>query len=184
MSRLTLTAAVILRTKGVGKVFGKFVALNNISAEFPKGAITSIIGPNGAGKSTYFNLLSGRVAADQRQRRIRGPRRHRNAAASLRPYGRRQIVPDHQRVSATDDPREYPRRTAGAGVALRHVASARQAARTGRAGRRIAGAGRAVGIARAARQRRWRMASSARWKSAWRWRAGRGCCCWTSRPPA
>ena len=50
---------VILRTKGVGKIFGKFVALNNISAEFSKGAITSIIGPNGAGKSTYFNLLSG-----------------------------------------------------------------------------------------------------------------------------
>jgi branched-chain amino acid transport system ATP-binding protein len=50
---------VILRTKGVGKVFGKFVALKNISAQFPKGAITAIIGPNGAGKSTYFNLLSG-----------------------------------------------------------------------------------------------------------------------------
>jgi branched-chain amino acid transport system ATP-binding protein len=50
---------VILRTKGVGKVFGKFVALNNITAEFSKGAITSIIGPNCAGKSTYFNLLSG-----------------------------------------------------------------------------------------------------------------------------
>jgi branched-chain amino acid transport system ATP-binding protein len=50
---------VILRTKAVGKIFGKFVALNNISAEFGKGAITSIIGPNGAGKSTYFNLLSG-----------------------------------------------------------------------------------------------------------------------------
>ncbi|MGC2812554.1 MAG: ABC transporter ATP-binding protein [Bradyrhizobium sp.] len=50
---------VILRTRGVGKLFGKFVALNNISAEFSKGAITSIIGPNGAGKSTYFNLLSG-----------------------------------------------------------------------------------------------------------------------------
>jgi branched-chain amino acid transport system ATP-binding protein len=50
---------VILRTKSVGKVFGKFAALKNISAQFPKGAITSIIGPNGAGKSTYFNVLSG-----------------------------------------------------------------------------------------------------------------------------
>ncbi len=50
---------VILRTTGVGKVFGSFVALKDISAEFTKGAITSIIGPNGAGKSTYFNLLSG-----------------------------------------------------------------------------------------------------------------------------
>ena len=50
---------VILRTRGVGKNFGKFTALKNVSAQFPKGAITSIIGPNGAGKSTYFNLLSG-----------------------------------------------------------------------------------------------------------------------------
>src|ERR1700722_3741184 len=59
MSETSAIGEVILRTQGVGKTFGKFVALNNISAEFPKGAITSIIGPNGAGKSTYFNLLSG-----------------------------------------------------------------------------------------------------------------------------
>jgi branched-chain amino acid transport system ATP-binding protein len=50
---------VILRTERVGKNFGKFVALKDITAEFRRGAITSIIGPNGAGKSTYFNLLSG-----------------------------------------------------------------------------------------------------------------------------
>jgi branched-chain amino acid transport system ATP-binding protein len=53
------TPRVIMRTTGVSKKFGAFVALNNISAEFSSGAITSIIGPNGAGKSTYFNLLSG-----------------------------------------------------------------------------------------------------------------------------
>jgi branched-chain amino acid transport system ATP-binding protein len=58
---MTATAAspIILRTTAVSKMFGKFVALNNISAEFERGVITSIIGPNGAGKSTYFNLLSG-----------------------------------------------------------------------------------------------------------------------------
>jgi branched-chain amino acid transport system ATP-binding protein len=49
----------ILRTKGLSKSFGGFVALSGISAEFRRGAITSIIGPNGAGKSTFFNLLSG-----------------------------------------------------------------------------------------------------------------------------
>ena len=53
------SSKVIMRTTGVSKVFGKFRALNNITAEFSSGAITSIIGPNGAGKSTYFNLLSG-----------------------------------------------------------------------------------------------------------------------------
>jgi branched-chain amino acid transport system ATP-binding protein len=50
---------VILKTDRVGKRFGKFTALNDVSAEFQSGAITSIIGPNGAGKSTYFNLLCG-----------------------------------------------------------------------------------------------------------------------------
>jgi branched-chain amino acid transport system ATP-binding protein len=54
--------SVILRTTGVSKSFGKFLALNSITAEFERGAITSIIGPNGAGKSTYFNLLSGAFA--------------------------------------------------------------------------------------------------------------------------
>jgi branched-chain amino acid transport system ATP-binding protein len=53
------TSQVIMRTEGASKLFGKFKALNNITAEFSSGAITSIIGPNGAGKSTYFNLLSG-----------------------------------------------------------------------------------------------------------------------------
>jgi branched-chain amino acid transport system ATP-binding protein len=50
---------VILRTEAVGKNFGKFCALSDITASFPRGALTSIIGPNGAGKSTYFNLISG-----------------------------------------------------------------------------------------------------------------------------
>jgi branched-chain amino acid transport system ATP-binding protein len=49
----------ILRTRGVGKAFGKLIALKQVTAEFKSGVITSIIGPNGAGKSTYFNLLSG-----------------------------------------------------------------------------------------------------------------------------
>jgi branched-chain amino acid transport system ATP-binding protein len=49
----------ILRTDAVGKSFGKFVALKDVSASFRRGALTSIIGPNGAGKSTFFNLLSG-----------------------------------------------------------------------------------------------------------------------------
>ena len=52
------SSQVILRTNGVSKSFGKFKALSNVSAEFNRGAITSIIGPNGAGKSTYFNVLS------------------------------------------------------------------------------------------------------------------------------
>jgi branched-chain amino acid transport system ATP-binding protein len=59
MTSPNTSSQVILRTHGVSKIFGGFTALKGITAEFSRGAITSIIGPNGAGKSTYFNLLSG-----------------------------------------------------------------------------------------------------------------------------
>jgi len=53
---------IILATRNVGKSFGGFVALKDISIEFERGKLTAIIGPNGAGKSTYFNILSGAFA--------------------------------------------------------------------------------------------------------------------------
>ena len=59
MSEAQTASGIILRAEAVGKDFGKFTALKNVSAEFPRGAITAIIGPNGAGKSTFFNLLCG-----------------------------------------------------------------------------------------------------------------------------
>jgi branched-chain amino acid transport system ATP-binding protein len=49
----------LLSTRGLGKRFGQFVALKNVSVDVEEGKITSIIGPNGAGKTTFFNLLSG-----------------------------------------------------------------------------------------------------------------------------
>lgn len=49
----------ILQTQGVGKSFGGFVALKDISVSFQRGKLTAIIGPNGAGKSTFFNIISG-----------------------------------------------------------------------------------------------------------------------------
>ena len=49
----------LLRAEGIGKRFGGFTALEDISLSFAAGQLTSIIGPNGAGKSTFFNILSG-----------------------------------------------------------------------------------------------------------------------------
>jgi branched-chain amino acid transport system ATP-binding protein len=57
-----VSAAPILQVDGVGKRFGGFTALEDVSASFHSGSLTSIIGPNGAGKSTFFNLLSGSLA--------------------------------------------------------------------------------------------------------------------------
>jgi branched-chain amino acid transport system ATP-binding protein len=52
-------SAPILRVEGLGKRFGGFTALAEVTADFSPGRLTAIIGPNGAGKSTFFNLISG-----------------------------------------------------------------------------------------------------------------------------
>jgi branched-chain amino acid transport system ATP-binding protein len=78
----------ILQTERVGKSFGKFTALHNVSAGFRRGQLTGIIGPNGAGKSTYFNTLSGafppstgRILFEGRD--ITGTPQHRFAAMGI-----------------------------------------------------------------------------------------------------
>ena len=50
---------MILKTKGISKVFGKLQALNNVDLEVTQGEIFGIAGPNGAGKSTLFNVIAG-----------------------------------------------------------------------------------------------------------------------------
>jgi branched-chain amino acid transport system ATP-binding protein len=35
---------------------------------FAPGTLTAIVGPNGAGKTTYFNLISGQLQGQRRQR--------------------------------------------------------------------------------------------------------------------
>jgi len=52
-------ATPILEVEGVTQRFGRFVALNVVSARFEARKLTAIIGPNGAGKSTFFNVVSG-----------------------------------------------------------------------------------------------------------------------------
>ncbi|APW96713.1 ABC transporter ATP-binding protein [Halobiforma lacisalsi AJ5] len=49
----------ILRTDGLVKKFGQFVATDRIDLTVERGEFRSIIGPNGAGKTTLFNLVTG-----------------------------------------------------------------------------------------------------------------------------
>ena len=53
------TGSPLLRAEKIGRKFGGFTALDDVSVDFQPGRLTSIIGPNGAGKSTFFNVLSG-----------------------------------------------------------------------------------------------------------------------------
>jgi branched-chain amino acid transport system ATP-binding protein len=49
----------LLRTDGLGKRFGRFVALQGIDLEVRAGERLGLIGPNGSGKSTFVNCLAG-----------------------------------------------------------------------------------------------------------------------------
>lgn len=49
---------LILETRGLGKDFKGFTAVDGVSLQVARGAIHALIGPNGAGKTTCFNLLT------------------------------------------------------------------------------------------------------------------------------
>ncbi|HEY8607647.1 MAG TPA: ABC transporter ATP-binding protein [Noviherbaspirillum sp.] len=51
-----------LRTEGLTRRWGPFVANSDISLRFAAGARHALIGPNGAGKTTFINLLTGYLA--------------------------------------------------------------------------------------------------------------------------
>ena len=49
----------LVETAGVGKKYGEFVALHDITLSIADGELVSIVGPNGAGKTTLVNVLTG-----------------------------------------------------------------------------------------------------------------------------
>jgi len=52
--------APVITAKGLRKMYGPHLALDDINLEIPKGAV-GILGPNGAGKSTLFKCLLGLI---------------------------------------------------------------------------------------------------------------------------
>ena len=54
-----MSAPCVVKTVGVTKAFGDFIAVNKVDLEVNEKESVGIIGPNGAGKTTYLNILSG-----------------------------------------------------------------------------------------------------------------------------
>ena len=57
--------SALLEARGVGKTYGPFRALADVSLSIAAGERLSIVGPNGAGKTTLVNLLTGLLAPSE-----------------------------------------------------------------------------------------------------------------------
>lgn len=54
----------VIEARNLGKSYGKFKALSNVSFEIPLGRIVGVIGANGAGKTTMLNAILGLTRYD------------------------------------------------------------------------------------------------------------------------
>ncbi len=55
---------VVIESRGITKVYGDRILMENLSFSLPPGGIVGIIGPNGAGKTTLLRLITGQENPD------------------------------------------------------------------------------------------------------------------------
>lgn len=56
-----MTVVPLMRVEKIGKTFGGFKALEEVTFDVAATGITGLMGPNGSGKTTLFNIISGFV---------------------------------------------------------------------------------------------------------------------------
>ena len=53
-----------IRVENIGKTFGTFSALKDVTLDFPKGELVALLGPSGCGKTTLLRIIAGLETAE------------------------------------------------------------------------------------------------------------------------
>jgi sulfate transport system ATP-binding protein len=153
--------------RNVGKRFGAYTALEDVSIEVPDGSLTALLGPSGSGKSTLLRIVAGLETPDRGSVLIGG-----RDATNLPPQERGvgfvfQHYAAFKHMTVRDN--------VGFGLRIRKAPKAQVRARVDE----LLGLVQLDGLAeRYPSQLSAANGSGWRWRG--RWRSSRGCCCWTS----
>jgi ABC-type sugar transport system ATPase subunit len=84
----------VLSATGISKRFGHVTALTDVSLEVAPGEVVALMGDNGAGKSTLIKILSGALAPDSGELRVRGEQVHFTNPSDARAAGIETVYQD------------------------------------------------------------------------------------------
>ena len=94
--------ATAIQTKGLGKRYGSFWALENCDIDVPEGSVSALVGPNGAGKSTLLKILVGlsRASAGESSVLDKSPVQHEDFLSDIGYLA--QEIPLYKSLNAAD----------------------------------------------------------------------------------
>ena len=85
----------VIETSNLTKKFGKFLAVDQLGLQVPKGGIYGFLGPNGAGKSTTIRMLLGLMKETKGQVKVFGKSIKEERVAILKRVGSMVETPSY-----------------------------------------------------------------------------------------
>jgi sulfate transport system ATP-binding protein len=161
-----------IQVQGIRKTFGSFVAVDDVSLDFPTGQLIALLGPSGCGKTTLLRIIAGLERAEQGRVLFDGQ------DASDRDVRERHVGFVFQHYASVPAYVGVRERRFGLRVKPRHLrpSEAPSASASTSCLSWCSSAGSSIAIPRSCRVG---SASALRWPA--RWPSSRACCSWTSR---